>query len=352
VAIRCANCGHELPREDARFCSYCGNENPSQPQSQSLSQPAPSHPAAPQAPGAGKAAPDTNATPWFGFDGPQGQNATPWFGFDGPRGKNATPWFGCDGPVTRSAQDVENVHASVANVSGASDLDVEDMPTRQVPKERVEQPDVEDLPTRQVPKERASVTPVAPGATKAVKPRFARPHTSKRTPFVAMLALVAVVIVIGVAAIAMTNPFGNSVDTSPRQTVQNSALGVTLSDPAGWKQSTSGNTWTLSDSTKTAQMTITQSAPTSTDLAGYLNKQATQMEMSNAKAGSTVTFAGTSWMQERGDYLNQGATYSGTIYAAIHNGHLYTLTQVAPKVTFNDEERLVFSPARTSFKFK
>ena len=310
MAIRCVNCGHELPREDARFCSYCGNENPSQPQSQSSSQPA-----APQSSGAGKAASDANVTPWFGFDGPQGENATPWFGFDGPRGKNATPWFGFDGPVAHSAQDVENV-------PGASDLDVEDMPTRQVAKERVEQPDVEDmptrqvakerveqpdvedLPTRQVPKERASVTPVASGATKAVKPRFARPHTSKRTPFVAMLALVAVVIVIGVAAIAMTNPFGNSVDTSPRQTVQNSALGVTLSDPAGWKQSTSGNTWTLSDSTKTAQMTITQSAPTSTDLAGYLNKQATQMEMSNAKAGSTVTFAGISWTQERGDYLN------------------------------------------------
>jgi hypothetical protein len=241
--------------------------------------------------------------------------------------------------------------------------DVEDMPTRQVPKEQVEdiptrqvlKANVEDMPTRQVPKEHVeppSVTPVAPGATKAVTPRPTRSHSSKRTPLVAILALVAVLIVVGVAAIAMLNPFGPSVDIAPMQTVQNSTLGVTLSDPAGWKQRMSGNGWTLSDSTNTAQMTITQSASTSPDLATYLNKQATQMGMSNAKAGAPVTFAGVSWSQIRGDYLNQGATYTGTLYAVIHNGHLYTLTQVSPKVIFTDEDRLVFAPARTSFQFK
>jgi hypothetical protein len=73
--------------------------------------------------------------------------------------------------------------------------------------------------------------------------------------------------------------------------------------------------------------------------------------MTDAQAGTNVSFAGNTWQQIHGDFIVSGAVYSGSIYATTHNNHLYTLIQMAPKVTFQDEESLVFAPARTSLHF-
>ena len=177
--------------------------------------------------------------------------------------------------------------------------------------------------------------------------------SSKRTILLAVLAfLVVVVIAIG-AWILTAKPFNVPPETQPLQTATNSMLGVTLQDPTGWLASTSGATWTLSDSSKTDQVLLTQAAaPATSDLTGSLNQEAKQLGMSGPKIGAPVAFGHSTWSQLQGGIQLQGASYTGIIYTTVHNGHLYTLTMMAPQATFADVERVVFTPMRSSLAFQ
>lgn len=176
---------------------------------------------------------------------------------------------------------------------------------------------------------------------------------SRRMKMIAVLAALALLVLAVGIWIVVAQPFAVPESTAPLQTVSSTALGLTLRDPSGWQASSAGATWTLSDSSKTDQIIITQAAaPSTSDLTGVLNQRAKTLGMSSPKIGSAVTFAGSSWSQVQGDFQLQGASYHGTIYTTLHNGHLYTMTMLAPKSTFNDVERLIFTPVRSSLTFR
>ncbi len=166
------------------------------------------------------------------------------------------------------------------------------------------------------------------------------------------VAVIIIVIALGIGSwIIFAQPFAVPVATNPLQTTSNVPLGLTIAYPAGWKSAQTSTSLTLVDSSNTAQMKITQPATASTDQASYLKQQAANLGMTDAQAGSAASFAGSSWQQIHGDFTINGAGYVGTIYVTEHNNHMYTLMQMAPKVTFQDEESLVFAPSRASLKF-
>ncbi|GHO88130.1 zinc ribbon domain-containing protein [Dictyobacter formicarum] len=216
-----------------------------------------------------------------------------------------------------------------------------------------------------VPEGRQQPAPVAAPAATPVQqyretplPRLASAwpalagKATKRTPLVAIVAVVLICALALGGWIALAHPFGGAADITPLQSVTNNTIGFSLEYPVGWSSSTSGTTLKLADSSDTAQITIARSNAGSTDLTKYLQQQATKMEMTDAKAGSATTFADTSWQQISGDFQLSGASYVGTIYAGTHNNQLYTWTQIAPKNVAQDEENLVFAPARSSLHLR
>ncbi|BCL79994.1 hypothetical protein ccbrp13_24590 [Ktedonobacteria bacterium brp13] len=177
--------------------------------------------------------------------------------------------------------------------------------------------------------------------------------SSKRTILIAVLAIIVVAAIAIGSWILTAKPFNVPPETQPLQTATNSTLGVTLQYPTGWLASTSGATWTLSDSSKTDQVLLTQAAaPATSDLTGTLNQEAKQLGMSSPKVGASVAFGNSTWFQIQGGLQLQGASYTGTIYNTVHNGHLYTLTMMAPQSTFADVERVVFAHMRSSLAFQ
>ncbi|GLV59891.1 hypothetical protein KDH_67150 [Dictyobacter sp. S3.2.2.5] len=189
----------------------------------------------------------------------------------------------------------------------------------------------------------------------ASPPSFApaRPEKAKKRLTLIAIAAVVLVCLLALGGWFFESHSSTSVQaTRPVQSVTNDPLGVSLEYPTGWKSSLAGTTLKLADSSNTAQITIARSASGTTDAAKYLQQQATKLGMTNAKPGGTVTFAGTNWKQIQGDFQVSGASYTGTIYAGMHNNQLYTWTQVAPKNVAQDEESLVFAPARSSLQFR
>ncbi|GCE06602.1 zinc ribbon domain-containing protein [Dictyobacter aurantiacus] len=220
-------------------------------------------------------------------------------------------------------------------------------------------------PQEQRPAAAASVQPPVAAPTAApvqlerpeAAPSFALVRSESVKKAKSRLPLIAIVAVVLVCLLALGGWFFSSHSSSsvqatrPVQSVTNDPLGVSLEYPTGWKSSLVGTTLKLADSSNTAQITIARAASGSSNVATYLQQQATNLGMTNAKPGGTVTFAGTSWQQIRGDFQVSGASYTGTIYAGMHNNQLYTWTQMVPKNVAQDEEDLVFSPARSSLRF-
>lgn len=181
--------------------------------------------------------------------------------------------------------------------------------------------------------------------------RASAPRKQKRSLLVGVVAAIVLLVLAVACWIILAQPFTVASATDFLQTTSSASLGLTITYPAGWIATQTSTALTLDDSSNVAEMKVTQSASGNTDQASYLKQQAAKLNMTDAKAGPSVSFAGSSWQQIKGDYLVSGAGYIGTIYITTHNNHFYTLTQVAPKVTFQDEESLVFTPARASLKF-
>lgn len=309
MATVCSFCGQELPRGgEARFCTHCGtpvprsssaspdaqvakNDIPVTNNNQSLRNPNPGwHEQLAEQPSARSVQPqDPNVTPWLGLPG-------------GSDAGNVTPWLGLP-----SAPE----------------------------------------PARVTLDGRRFGTQAA-----GVQSPLRAPRKQKRSWLVGSIAAVVLLILAIGCWIILAQPFTVSADTNPSQTSSSAPLGLTITYPASWTVTQTATTLTLADSSDTAQMKIVQSANANTDQAGYLYQQATKLGMTDAKAGATISFAGSSWQQTHGDFVIDGAGYIGTIYVTTHNNHLYTLTQIAPKVTFQDEESLIFAPARASLTFK
>ena len=172
-------------------------------------------------------------------------------------------------------------------------------------------------------------------------------------PLVLLGVVVLALIIACVAWVAIVQPFNVPSVTRPLQDYRDTHLGIALSYPSDWVATHSTSSVLFSDSSQTAQLTIavlpTGNAPGG-DTGAYLQKQAAKLAMAGAKTITQVTFAGTKWQQIQGNVQKSGVNDTETLFATVHNNHLYVLTQIAPQSVYADEESLIFSKMRASLQ--
>lgn len=175
-----------------------------------------------------------------------------------------------------------------------------------------------------------------------------------RKPLVLVIGLLAILILGGIAVwVGAFHPFAVPDIVQPQRNFSSSQFAFSLQYPTGWNTqvNTSASSVYFADSSNTAQFTVTVAAASGKDAGQYVRQLATQLKLTNIKSASTLSFGGASWQQIQGNALFGGANYSETILATIHNNQLYTITQAAPVSTYTQEEQVVFSTMRSSFKF-
>ena len=404
MATLCSACGEELP-QDARFCSHCGATG------SALSSSSPSFASADTnlssdgtLAGNGQAASQNlreQASPQL--RGRQ-QSASPmralrvkvWNGVDGVRSQPELKENGMQ------QEDVKYVHAeNKRSVDGGmqEEQSVEDLPTRLMESIPL-QAAIDDVPTNPIlalPNEQLLATPEqqkyaqsqhesafadvshistvhlqAQQQSQAMPPsplpsgdnhnavRFtsspALPTRSrKRLPLIVGSSAVLLLLVLAAGSwIVLAQPFRVSPATDTQQSFTDAKLGVSLRYPSGWKKPQvdyQKQMITLQDGSDTAQINIYVVNASTDSPESYLQKQVTQFGINNAKVGASSSFAGASWKSTQGDAQVKGAEYTCGVFTTLHNNHFYTLTQLAPRTVYADEEKLVFAPARLSLHF-
>ncbi len=148
-------------------------------------------------------------------------------------------------------------------------------------------------------------------------------------------------------------PFSIPPVTQPQQSFQNAGLGVALSYPNGWTIQVDQNNGTahFSDSTHTARFSIRVVASNGQDAGQYLLQEAKQLGMTAPKPGPPLSFAKASWQQVQGSIVQNGANYTLALLMTTHADRLYSVIQQAPQATYADEDQVIFSTMRSSFKF-
>ena len=148
-------------------------------------------------------------------------------------------------------------------------------------------------------------------------------------------------------------PFSIPPVTQPQQSFQNAGLGVALSYPNGWTVQVDQNNGIahFSDSTHTARFSIGVVASNGQDASQYLLQEAKQLGMIAPKPGPPLSFAKASWQQVQGSVVQNGANYTEALLMTTHAGRLYSVIQQAPQATYADEDQVIFSTMRSSFKF-
>lgn len=172
-------------------------------------------------------------------------------------------------------------------------------------------------------------------------------------PVAIVLALLLVLLVGGVSTwIWLVQPFSVPTITQPEQRFQDADLGISLQYPTGWQTQIERGKSTIHffDSSHTAQVNVVVANNAGSDLNRYLQQQAMQLGMTNEQA-STSGFAGITWQAIQGSLVQDGANYTGAIFAAAHGERIITITQLAPQSVYSDEEKLIFSSMRTSLQF-
>ncbi len=168
-----------------------------------------------------------------------------------------------------------------------------------------------------------------------------------------LLAVLAILLVGGLGTwIIVAHPFTVPTVTQPRQEFSNTKLGLSVQYPSGWtaKVDVGNGTVLFSDSSHTGQVKILVTAANG-DPGQYLSREAAQLGMTGVKQGKELSFAGTSWQQVQGTLEVAGANYTAVLLAAVHSNHIYTIIQMAPQATYADEEHIIFSSMRASFRF-
>ena len=188
--------------------------------------------------------------------------------------------------------------------------------------------------------------------TPAFAPQARR--SRRRVPVPVTLTLICLLVLGGVAAwILKFQPFSIPQATQPQQQFQSSALGVSLSYPSGWsvQEDRKNGTAHFSDSSHTAQFSVTVAPANGQDAGQYLLKQATQFGLTGTKPGPELSFGGTTWQQTQGAVQQAGANYTEVLLATTHGSQLVLIIQQAPQVIYADEEQAVFASVRSSFQF-
>ncbi len=176
---------------------------------------------------------------------------------------------------------------------------------------------------------------------------------SGRTPVLAVLVVLAVLIIGGLAGwIIAFHPFTVPAVTQPQQIFSNTQLGFSVLYPSGWTAQTNPGKGTVlfSDSSHTGQVEIAVTA-SSVGLSQSLSKEEAQLGLTGIKSETPLLFAGTSWQRVQGSMQVSGANYTAVLLAVMHGSHIYTIIQMAPQVTYADEDHLIFSSMRSSFTF-
>ena len=148
-------------------------------------------------------------------------------------------------------------------------------------------------------------------------------------------------------------PFSIPPVTQPQQSFQNAGLGVALSYPNGWTVQVDQNNGTahFSDSTHTARFSIGVVASNGQETSQFLLQEAKQLGLTAPKPGPTLSFAKASWQQVHGSVVQNGANYTEALLMTTYAGRLYSVIQQAPLATYADEDQVIFSTMRSSFKF-
>ena len=177
---------------------------------------------------------------------------------------------------------------------------------------------------------------------------------SRKTMTIVLLVLLLLLVGGGIATwLVLYQPFTVAGVTQPQQTFSNAQIGVSLQYPRGWiaRVEAQKSTVHLADSSQTARFSIVFTPTSGGDVNKYLQQEATQLTMTAVKPGAAQTFAGTSWQQLQGKVLVNGATYTETLFATMHQQKVCTIMQLAPQTTYAQEEQYTFSAIRSSFQF-
>jgi hypothetical protein len=180
-------------------------------------------------------------------------------------------------------------------------------------------------------------------------------HPRKRLPLIIGSAIVLLLLILAAGSwLLFVQPFRVSPATDTQQSFTDAKLGVSLRYPSGWKKPQIDyrkQIITLQDGSDTAQMDIAVANASTESPKSFLQKQVAQLGINNAKAGAPSSFAGAPWQNTQGDVQVKGAEYTCGVFTTLHSGRFYTLTQLAPRSIYTDEEKLVFAPTRLSLHF-
>ena len=184
-------------------------------------------------------------------------------------------------------------------------------------------------------------------------PPVARPKRKSRKRLLFMLILL-IILVGGVSIwLIVFQPFAVPEVTNTTQTFQNTDLDVSLDYPQNWKAGVDKKNRIIYfyDDNHTDQVNISAIAASGQTIDQYISKQVISVGMTGQKVEASLSFAGTSWQQVRGNLLQSGASYTAVLLVTMHSGRYFSILQLAPLATYTQEDQLVFSNMRASFQF-
>jgi hypothetical protein len=211
-------------------------------------------------------------------------------------------------------------------------------------------------PQESRPTERQNVSSASlPGRPQtAASPMVWSRRSKPRLPIIAAIILIPIVLLGGLAFwIVQAQRMSDLAVTQPWQQLHDEKLGVAFDYPNGWQTQAdyAKSTLHVHDSSNTAQVNITVAKAPGGDIAQYLSQQAKQMQIADAKSGAPVSFAHASWTQIQGSTSQDGANYTTTLLATVHNARLFTIGFLAPTSNYADQEKVNFSHVRASWSF-
>jgi len=186
------------------------------------------------------------------------------------------------------------------------------------------------------------------------QPQRWRPVARKSGPLM-LFAIVLPILIIGslILWIGLAQPFSVSPITQPWQSYNDPSLGMSFVYPNDWSRQVDRNKSIVqfNDSSHTAQVTVAVSNATSDSLGQFAQQQAKQFGLTTTKSAPTLSFGAATWQQIQGNTQISGANYSGRVLSTTHGNRHYVIVQLAPLDTYNDEEKVIFSPMHASWKF-
>ncbi|MBE3558189.1 MAG: zinc ribbon domain-containing protein [Ktedonobacteraceae bacterium] len=197
-------------------------------------------------------------------------------------------------------------------------------------------------PAYQPPAELPATPPVRPATT------------GRRFSVLLVTGLLLVLVLLGTGTwIFVARPFSVPEVTKPLVEFKDTGLRVALLYPNGWKYQIERDKATVRfhDSSRAFQFTLIAADAAGSSVDKFLQQQVSQQGVTNAKAGTPLSFSGATWQQTQGNVQISGANYTCTILVTEHGNRLFALVELAPQSVYSDAEQSIFGPMRQSFRF-